>query len=247
VIRRSASIVVAVAAAALVANAATLGLSAAPAEAAAPVVLVSTDGVNYQPSLGVGLFDSAGLLVPGDTATSDLWIKNPLSTPAIVRVNVGDLATSSVELADNLQVTALDTANGSSVTATWSQLATCDVMVDPVTVAGGAVLRIHLTLAMLNATGVVAQLQNGSLTATIQARDAAGGAFPASTCDPAVTDPGITDPGTTQPAATHHRKVLGYTGETFPTQLLILGGVLVGIGWFLVGARRRRKREEAQR
>jgi LPXTG-motif cell wall-anchored protein len=73
-----------------------------------------------------------------------------------------------------------------------------------------------------------------------------GGAFPASTCDPAVTDPGTTDPGTTQPAATHHRKVLGYTGETFPTQLLILGGVLVGIGWFLVGARRRRKREEVQ-
>jgi LPXTG-motif cell wall-anchored protein len=245
VIRRGTTIVAVIAS--VVATLATLGLSATSAQASSPVVLVSADGVSYQPSLGVGLFDGAGLLVPGDTATSDVWIKNPLSTPAIVRVNVGDLSTSSVELADNLQVTALDTANGSSVTATWSQLAACDVMVDPVTIAGGAVLRIHLSLVMLNATGVVAQLQNGSLTATIQARDAAGGAFPASTCDPAVADPGTTGPGSTQPAATHPRKVLGYTGETFPTQLLILGGVLVGIGWFLVGARRRRKREEAQR
>jgi LPXTG-motif cell wall-anchored protein len=231
---------------AIVAGASTLGLSAAPAQAAAPVVLVSTDGVNFLPGLGVGLFDGTGLLVPGDTATADVWIKNPLATPAIVRVNVGDLSVSSTELADNLRVTALDTSNGSSITATWSELAACDVMVQPVTLAGGAVLRIHLSLAMLNATGVVAQLQNGSLTANVQARDAAGGSFPASTCDPAVSDPGTTDPGTTQPAALHPRKVLGYTGETFPTQLLILGGVLVGVGWFLVAARRRRKREGVQ-
>jgi LPXTG-motif cell wall-anchored protein len=123
------------------------------------------------------------------------------------------------------------------------------------------VLHISLALAMMNAPGLVAQNQNASLTADVQMKDAAAGSFPASTCNPDVTDPGTTppattqpgttqpgttQPGTAQPAATQPRKILGYTGETFPTQLLLLGGSLVGVGWFLVVARRRRKREEVE-
>lgn len=250
VIRRA----VAGAIAALVATSAILGLSATAASAApptAPIVLVSTDGVSYEPALTVGLFADAGLLVPGDTSTSDLWIKNPIATPATIRVNVGDILSSSAELGDNMQLTAVDTSNGSTVTATWSQLAACDVMVLPVTIPGGAVLHVELALSMMNAPGLVAQHQTASLTADIQMRDATAGTFPASACDPDVTNPGTTGPattapGTTEPAATQPRKILGYTGETFPTQLLLLGGALVGVGWFLVVARRRRKREEAQ-
>ena len=248
-IRRTAARLAAIALAAMLSSVATLGFSAVSASAVTPpaVVLISTNGVSYQPTLAVGLFDGTGLLVPGDTSTSDLWIKNPLATPATVRVNVADLSTSSTELADNMRLTAVNTVNGSTVTELWSQLATCNVMVEPVTIPGGATVRIHLSLAMLNAGGTAAQLQDASLTADVQMRDAAGGSFPPSTCDPAVTNPGTTEPATVQPAATHPRKVLGYTGETFPTQLLILGGVLVGVGWFLVGARRRRKREGVQR
>jgi LPXTG-motif cell wall-anchored protein len=244
-VRRS----VAVTVVALVSTSALLGLSTAAASAApssTPIVLVSMDGVSYEPALTVGLFADSGLLVPGDTATSDLWIKNPLATPATIRVNVGDIYSSSTDLGNNMRLTAVDTSNGSTVTATWTELAACDVMVLPVTVAGGAVLHVDLALAMLNAPGLVAQHQNGSLTANIQMQDAAAGSFPASSCDPGATDPGTTGPGATQPASTAPRKVLGYTGETFPTQLLLLGGVLVGVGWFLVVARRRRKREEAQ-
>jgi LPXTG-motif cell wall-anchored protein len=261
VIRRSAALALAMALATLVGSGLTLGFASASADAASPVVLVSTDGVNYQPSLAVDLFSDVGLLVPGDSATSELWIKNPLTTSATVRVNVGSVTSSSVELADNMQLSAVDTSNGGRVAATWSELATCDVMVKPVTIPGGAVLQIDLSLVMLNAPALVAQHQNGSLTADVQMRDAAAGSFPVSSCDPGssdprtfspgaidpgTTDPGTTTPGTTQPAATQPRKVLGYTGETFPTQLLMLGGILVGVGWFLVVARRRRKREEAQ-
>jgi LPXTG-motif cell wall-anchored protein len=205
-------------------------------------VLVSTDGVTYLPGLLVGLFDNLGLLVPGDTATSKLWIKNPTTDPATVRVNVGDVSTSSVDLANNMRLTAVNTSNGSSVTATWSQLAECDIMVQPITLAAGAVIRIDLSLTMMNAPGLVAQHQNGALTADVSMRDAAAGSFPVSTCDP-----GTIGPAATEPAATHPRKVLGYTGETFPTQLLLLGSILVGVGWFLVVARRRRRRAEVQR
>ena len=253
-IRRAPHLVAAIAVAAIVATAAMLGLSTATASAApatSPIVLVSTNGVTYAPSLTVGLFANAGLLVPGDTATSDLWIKNPIATPATIRVNVGNISSSSADLGDNMRLTAVDTANGSTISATWSELAACDVMVLPVTIAGGAVLHVDLSLAMLDPPGLVAQNQSASLTADVQLQDAAAGGFPSAACAPDVTDPGTSDPGstfpgTTQPAATQPRKVLGYTGETFPTQLLLLGGGLVGIGWFLVVARRRRKREEAQ-
>jgi LPXTG-motif cell wall-anchored protein len=254
VTRRSPGGIAAIVVAVLLSAAASVGASSVSASAApptSPIVLVSTDGVSYQPALAIGLFSNAGLLVPGDTATSDLFIKNPLATPATIRVNVGDVQSSSSELADNVQLTAVDTATGSTVTATWRDLAACDVMVLPVTVAGGAVLHISLALAMMNAPGLVAQNQDASLTADVQMKDAAAGSFPASTCSPNVTDPSATPPATTQPAvtqpaSTQPRKILGYTGETFPTQLLLLGGTLVGVGWFLVVARRRRKREEVQ-
>jgi hypothetical protein len=224
-------------------SALSLWFSAESASADSPVVLVSTDGVTYEPNLTVGLFDDAGLLVPGDSATSELWIKNPTTSPATVRVNIGDVSSSSAELAENMQLTAVDTSNGSTLTATWSDLAECDIMVQPVTIAAGSAIRINLTLAMLNAPGLVAQNQDGSLTADISMRDAAGGSFPVSTCDPGTT---TAPPGVTQPASTHPRKVLGYTGETFPTLILLVGSLLIGAGWFLVVAHRRRRRE-AQR
>ena len=231
-LRAALALVAGIALASVGASALELGMSAEPAAAESPVVLVSTDGVTYQPSLTVGLFDNAGLLVPGGTASSELWIKNPTTTPATVRVNIGDVSTSSVELANNMRLTAVNTANGSTLTATWSELTQCDIMVQPVTIAAGAVIRIDLTLVMLNAPGMIAQHQDGSLTADVSMRDAAGGSFPVSTCDPG-----------TQPTALHPGKILGSTGETFPTQLLLLGSLLVGVGWFLVVARRRRRRE----
>jgi LPXTG-motif cell wall-anchored protein len=241
-LRRIVALVAGIALASGMASAITQGVSPELAVADSPVVLVSTDGVTYLPNLLVGLFDGVGLMVPGDTATSELWIKNPTASPATVRVNIGDVSSTSVDLANNLQLTAVNSANGASVTETWSQLAECDVMVQPITIAAGAVLRIDLTLSMLNAPGLVAQHQDGALTADVSMRDAAAGSFPTSTCDPASTSPGVTEP-----AATHPRKILGYTGETFPTQLLLLGSILVGVGWFLVVARRRRRRSEVRR
>jgi LPXTG-motif cell wall-anchored protein len=240
--RRVLALCAVTAVASLLATASLVGFSASRAAADSPVVLVSTDGVTFVPNLVVGLFDGAGLLVPGDTATSELWIKNPTTSPATVRVNIGDVSTSSPDLADNISLTAVNMSNGATVTETWSQLPECDVMVEPVTIAAGAVLHIDLSLAMMNAPGLVAQNQNGALIADVSMRDAAAGSYPISTCDP-----GSTTPPDTEPAATPRHKVLGYTGETFPTQLLLLAGILIGVGWFLVAARRRRRRTEVQR
>ena len=240
--RRALARVAALSLAILIASTGTLGSSAAWASPNSPVVLVSTDGVSYQPALTLGLFNNAGLLVPGDVTSAALWIKNPTMYPATVRVNVGQISTSSADLESNMTLTAINTRGHQTITQSWSQLAQCAVLVEPTIVSGGAVLRIDFTLAMLNAPGLVAQHQNGSLTADVQMRDNAAGSFPISTCDPASSGP-----GTVQPAATHPRRVLGYTGDTFPAQLLLLGSVLVGVGWFLVVARSRRRRAKVPR
>jgi LPXTG-motif cell wall-anchored protein len=244
--------------AAVVVSAGLLGVTtqsaAADSSTSSPVVLVSTDGVNYTPTLTVGLFDDAGLLVPGDTATAELWIKNPTSDPATVRVSVGQVTTSSPQLGQNMTLTTVDTLMSATVTRTWDDLAQCDVVVEPVTVAGNSVLRVDLTLTMLNATGLQAQNSNASLNAVVAMRDDAAGSFPVSVCDPATTAPGIITPAGTTPAAGTssqagarvHAKVLGFTGDTFPSQLAILAGVLLGVGWFLLALRRRRKEPEGK-
>jgi LPXTG-motif cell wall-anchored protein len=259
---------------AALACAATFGLSAAPALAdttPSPVVLVSTDGVTYTPNLSVGLFENAGALVPGDTVDSELYIKNPIATSATIRVNVSDITSVSPDLLEYMQLTAVNTLSGATITATWAQLMNCAVLVMPVTIPGSSVLPVKLTLEMLNAPAQVAQSRIGWLHADVQMEDAVAGSFPAPACDPntTITDPGSTGPGasgpgtsgpgtsgpaatkpaitrpaTVHPAILHPAVILGFTGETFPTQLLMLGGVLVGVGWFLVAARRRRKREQ---
>jgi hypothetical protein len=230
----------AVVAASAIAAGALIGATAGLAAAASPVVLVSTDGVSYTPSLTVGLFDDAGLLVPGDTTKTELWIKNPTADPATVRVSIGQVTTSSVELGHNMTLTALNTSAGTKVSRSWSDLAKCDVMVGPVTIAGGAILRVDLTLTMLNATGLQAQHQTASFGATVAMRDDAAGSFPVSKCDQ-----GTGGPPNTVPTG-QHVKVLGYTGDTFPTGLLVLGGALLWVGWFFVALRRRRKQAEGE-
>jgi hypothetical protein len=221
--------------ASVVAAGGLIGATAGPAAAASPAILVSTDGVSYTPSLSVGLFDDAGLLVPGGTATAQLWIKNPTSDPATMRVSIGQVATSSVDLGANMTLTALNTSAGKKIIRNWDGLARCAVVVQPFTIAGGAILRVDLTLTMLNATGLRAQHQDASFGATVAMRDDAAGSFPVSACDPATVGP---------ESVGQHEHVLGFTGDAFPTGLVILAGMLVGVGWFIVALRRRRKRTE---
>jgi LPXTG-motif cell wall-anchored protein len=204
------------------------------AAAASPVILVSTDGVTFTPTLSVGMFDGAGLLIPGSSETVRLWIKNPTSSAASVRVIIGQLVTPSVDFAQNVTVDTWDSASNSTTSRQWSDLVQCGVLVTPHTLAGGRVLEIALTLTMLDATGMSAQHQNGSLNVVVGMRDNATGRFPSSGC-------GIN--GAVAPSSFHGS--IAFTGTEFPTQLLIGGAVLVGVGWFLVLVRRRRKKEES--
>ncbi len=216
----------------------------AQSASAATVVLVSTDGVTYTPSLTVGLFNQSGLLIPGSSTTSELWIKNPTASPATVRVSIGSLASTSTALGDNITMSARNVATGTTVTRNWADLAQCVVIAGPLTIAGSSVVHLNLTLTMLNAPALMAQAQSLSFVATVAMRDDAAGAFPVSVCDPAKASAqasiSSTPLGAAATASPSHQGLLSFTGGTFPMAFTLLGAALFVVGWFLVALRRRR-------
>jgi LPXTG-motif cell wall-anchored protein len=215
--------------------AATLGV-AGPAAATSPVVLVSSDGVNFTPALATGLFADAGLLVPGDSTTTRFWIKNPTPSPASVEVTVGHLTTPSTGFAANVMLGSWNSMSQATVSSRWSALKQCSVLVSSRTLPADGTLEVDLTITMLNATGAVAQHRTGSLNALIGMQDAAGGAISAPRCSSPVG-----------PTRDHDGQAftgsMAFTGTDFPTQLLLVGAVLLGAGWFLILIRRRRRKE----
>jgi hypothetical protein len=204
----------------------------AQSASAATVVLVSTDGVSYTPSLSVGLFDHSGLLVPGASTPAELWLKNPTTSRVTVRVTVGALVSSSADLGQNITMTAQNIATGDTVTRNWNDLTHCAVMLQPVTMAGGSVVHLHLILTMLNAQALLAQSQSLSFIATVAMKDDAAGAFPATACDPAQA--------VAVPQASGHSSSLSFTGGTFPVAFFLLGVALFGTGWIFFALRKRR-------
>ena len=208
-------------------------VGASTASAASPTeVLVSTDGSTYTSTLSDGLFDDMGLLVPQDRETHSLWIKNPLSTTVSMRISISDIATSSPVWADSVTLTS-ERAGGTPTTELFSELTKCDVIVPITSLAGGATVRVDLTIEMLDVDETIAQSRTGSLGFKVAMRDGAAGAFPASACD----DSGVVVPVVDPPANPGN---LAITGAELPTDWLVAAGVLLGFGVLLLVRRRRR-------
>lgn len=91
--------------AAAVATLATVGV-AAPAQAADDIgiVLVSPDGVDFQPRGSFALFDDAGRLVPGDERIDEFWVQSTADESGRLRLDVVDASTDDVSFADHLRL-----------------------------------------------------------------------------------------------------------------------------------------------
>jgi LPXTG-motif cell wall-anchored protein len=209
---------------------------ASAASAADPAeILVSTDGATYTTTLAGGLFDDIGLLVPQDSESKSLWIKNPLNTSVSMRVSVSDIMTSSAEWAESVTLTS-ERAGGIPTTELFTDLDKCDVIVPITAIAAGATVRVDFAIDMLDVDNVVAQNQTGSLDFKVAMRDGAAGAFPASACD----DSGVVVPVVDPPANPGN---LAITGAELPTDWLVAAGVMLGFGLLLLVRRRRRSAE----
>jgi hypothetical protein len=226
--------------AALVATAATalalaLGGAVAPASAAPDTVLLSLDGTTFTPTLSSGLFDGAGMLVPGQSVSRSLWIRNPTASVSALRVSIRNLVSTSTAFADGVSLSSVDSLPGSSpVSHALSGLGACEVLSSAPSVASGDTVKLTLTFTMADLTQTVAQTDRASLDLMVAMRDGSAGAF----SGPACRDVGtlLADTGTFRTVA--------FTGGSLPVPLIVGGGVLLGVGMCLIVARRRRQSED---
>lgn len=213
---------------------------ASPAAAAEQQLLVSSDGIHFTPGLDGGLFDDTEKLVPGQAITASLWLRNATEVPAELRVSVNDMAMSSPQLASSLNITAVDTGRGTTVSSDVDELRQCDIIVPSRRVGAGRTVRIELTLRMLDVDRQIAQNELGSWSMRAAMRDGAAGPFPASACEDDGVDVPI-DPGFAGGADAER---LGTTGTDAPTGWAVLAGALVAFGVLLIARRRRREPED---
>lgn len=221
------------------ATALTLGLVgagalAAPAAASSGTeVLVSDNGVDFAPQLTDGLFDNLGLLVPGESVSASLWVRNTAASDASMRLTLADLVSSSEVFTQTLSMAVV---SGTHMWDwTFSELLACDTVIPSMPIATGETVRIDLTVTMGDAVGQQAQDESVMVGFVVDARDAAD-PFPAEGCaDP---DDGGPDGGEGDPDES-----LSNTGaNVFRLSLLSVG--LFVIGLIVVLSRRRRDEQE---
>lgn len=217
-------------------------LTATAAQETTPSVdlLVSTDGVHFSPALAGGLLGVSGLLVPGDSVASSLWIKNPTGAPAVLRVSARDVTFSSGDIADGVTMSAWNSGTDTTRSATLRSVAECQIIVASQAIAAGATMKMIVKFTMTDLTGEVGQNDRASLGLKVAMRDAVAGPFPASACG----DEGVLiSSNPARPSSLPSS--LPTTGTGFVVPLLATGGFLVGIGLFLVAGRRRREHDES--
>jgi len=223
--------------AALVGLAAVVLPGTAATAASNPEILVSDDGVTFTPQLTTGLFTGLGLLVPEESISASLWVRNPSTTDGSMRLSVADLVTTSEVFTQNVTLTAV--SGTGAWTWTLADLTACNNVIPSLPIRAGETVRIDMTVTMLDVDGQTAQDESAQLGMAVDVRDARS-PFPTEPCaQPGQVDPTPTpDPGPDTPDGG-----LSDTGARVLSFAVISAGLL-GLGFFLVFWRRRREREE---
>lgn len=63
------------------------------------LLLVSTDGVSFLPDNALPLFDSMGRVVPGDSTTESVWVRNDAPSAGVLRIDLTGVSADDPELA----------------------------------------------------------------------------------------------------------------------------------------------------
>ncbi len=230
---------------------ALLASSATPAAAAEePLdVLLSSDGIVFSSAPPHGILDPLATIVPGGSHESVLWIRNPATTRAVVRVSATGLSIPSSSFAGDVSLTTTDSQGSGTRSRTLAHLSECELLAPSRVIEGGATMRLELGFTMSTDALNASQSQRASLSVLVAMRDAVAGGFAASACDDVgvIIGPNPVGPTPTGPAAPagtgSATGALASTGTDLPVPLIAIGALLLGVGIFLLGARRRGREE----
>ena len=171
-----------------VATAVALALLPALPAAAADEVQLSTDGTSWASTLSAPLFDSADDMVPRESVSETLWVRNASTTEVALRLTLESGTWSDADYANALTVSATATGGtGSSVVA--SAPGSCRLLLTGVRLAPGASAPVTVTLALGDLTDRLGQDATASLTLGVTVVETSG-TTPAADCTtPAVAVP----------------------------------------------------------
>jgi hypothetical protein len=220
-----------VAAAVLAANVALPPVLPANAATSGGGLEVSRDGTSFATTLP-GVFDRIALTVPGDSQSSEFWVRNTGPVPARLRLVIAAVAVSDAALAEALTVAAGTTAYPGTA-ASLASAQPCRVLSEGELLAPGGSVRVSATLSLGALDGLAGQGGTADFALRASLSDAALGSLPPTSCGASGTD---------LPAAGRDDAPLASTGSAPPTAPPVLAAVALAAGaLLLVGAGRRRR------
>lgn len=203
------------------------------AHAASDGTMSSLDGVTWGNSLPTGLFDGLGRLVPGDSATRTLWVRNTAQVDGLLRISLRETVSSSTALGSALRISAANAPADFRVAS--GAVGGCTQLLPDQILASGESVAVPITMEVMQLTGLDGQDATASITLLAVISDPAAGAFAPIACPSnGVTigdGAGLSD--------------LASTGASTVPTLLIMASALLGAGLFLVLAIRRNKKKRA--
>jgi len=261
---------IATAALALVAGTALLAGTAPASAATSSPLLVSADGSTFTSSITTPLFDSAFRIVPRDSSSRDLWVRNAGAAAGRMRIDLLKASSSDPDLAAALSVSVVDTGGaGSATTTTVAGAGACTVLLTAVTLQPGQTAHLTATVALGDVSGDTAQGASATFGFRAVLTDAAvpaptdptscaigGGTsteIPGSGGDGSGTDPVSTPSASSAPSSGGSPSAgpgdpsgsLAHTGTESVAQALGVAALaLLGGAFFLLLARRRRRGDD---
>lgn len=143
---------------ALVLTLAALSAPAALAHAADGPLQLSTDGVAFTRTLSGSLFDPDFRIVPTDSVTRDVWVRNSGAQAGRLRFDLLNADASDPVFAANLTLSVTDAdGSGTSAPSTIADAATCQVLHHGATVGAGEVAHLTVRAQLGNLTGAQGQ------------------------------------------------------------------------------------------
>lgn len=186
-----------------------LGSTPASAVTGVGVIELSDDGSNFARAYPGVIFDDIARLVPGDTQSETIYVRNTGTVAGYLRITIRDVSYSDQLFGDSLSVKTSTSATP-GVSQAISSARPCQVAHEGTRLAPGATIPVVTTLALGDLSGRDGQGAAAALSLRFTLSDTAPGSVPLSNCGGAGTSVPVTP---TSPGATSERgaSVLGAT------------------------------------
>ncbi len=214
---------------------AMLALLPAAFARAADGVKFSTDGVGWSETPPTGLFPGVPRMVPGDTVSTQLWLRNTHVSPLVLTIVVTDIAYDSAAAGARFGLAGRDGAGEGLSRTALADIAACTALIPARTLSPGEVVAITVDVDLdASAAGTEAQADGIDFTLAVGLIDP-GVELPPYGCPADPTEIPLT------PDGPDDRGAVALTGSDLAARAVLLALAMGAAGWLLLLLSRRRR------